>query len=182
MTCPQIQTFEIFRGDQKPLPLRVILQGSLQPFDLTNCKQIHAQLPLDGGGFTDLLLTSGAVLITGASPLLGEIAINISSAISSTLNVASLQDVFAQFVITDGTDIPVSSSVTMGQLYCITNLGNTTQDQWESIGLPTTVTAAVGVVFTATVTGAGGGTGVVQALPVNSPTTVAFRECFTVYE
>lgn len=180
--CNGSQIFEIFQGDAKVLPLSIVYENSFLPLDLTNCKQIIVQLPLSAGGFTALTLTSGVVAIAGTSPLLGQVAVNISSAISSSLNVASLQDIFSQFIITDGTDVSIVDGVVGQTAYCITSLGNTTQTQWEAIGLPSTVTAAIGVTFIANATGPGIGTGVVQALTTNSPMTVPFRKCFTVFE
>lgn len=47
--------------------------------------------------------------------------------------------------------------------YVITALGTSTQANWQAVGLPANITAAVGVSFFATVTGGGTGTGTVQA-------------------
>lgn len=49
----------------------------------------------------------------------------------------------------------------IGQTYVITALGNTTQAQWQAIGL-TNKQAQVGATFIASVTGSGTGTGIVQ--------------------
>lgn len=46
----------------------------------------------------------------------------------------------------------------VGTLYRILTLGTTTQAQWVAAGVPASVTAAPGVIFTATTVGAGTGT------------------------
>lgn len=176
------QIFEIFKGNAKILPLRALFEGTFLPLNLTNCKQITVQLPLAAGGATALSLTSGVVSIGGGSPLLGQVNVAISAVVSALLAGGVAQDIFAQFLLTSGTDILLSTGVVTGTLYCITNLGNTSQTDWEALGLPVGATAAIGVTFIATVTGVGVGTGVVQTLAANSPVTVPFRKCFSVLE
>jgi len=63
-----------------------------------------------------------------------------------------------------GTSISIStaSSLTVGAPYVITSLGTTTTAQWVAIGVPITITPAVGVSFIASAT-SGSGTGTVQA-------------------
>lgn len=56
----------------------------------------------------------------------------------------------------------VGGAFVAGTLYQIQSLGNTTQAQWVAAGLPSGVTAAVGVPFVASAVGAG--TGTVKAL------------------
>lgn len=62
-----------------------------------------------------------------------------------------------------GTPILVASAgVTAGLAYVIVSLGTTTTAGWQSLGLPASVTPAVGVSFIATVTGTATGTGAVE--------------------
>ncbi len=56
------------------------------------------------------------------------------------------------------------SVLTRGVPYQIVTLGTTTAAQWAVLGVPVGVTAAVGLVFMAAITGVGGGTGTVKAL------------------
>lgn len=176
------QLFEIFLGDAKFLPLKALYQGTFAPYDLTNTQEIEVMLPLSGaGGFQSLFLTDGDVVIVG-EPNLGTFGANISSVISPTLQPGTLQDVFAVITTTSGTPISVSSGLVVGTVYCITDLGNTTQDQWVALGLPTTVQAALGLTFICNSATPGVGTGVVQTLAQNSPFTTPFRKCFSVFE
>lgn len=55
------------------------------------------------------------------------------------------------------------AALTVGNIYVITVLGTTTAADWLALGVPAGVTPAVGVAFVALVTGAGVGTGQVQA-------------------
>lgn len=178
------QVFEIFLADAKLLPLKALYQGSFAPLDLTNCVQIEVQLPLSqaaGGGFTNLLLSAGQVEIT-SPPNLGLFAVPITTNISSTLQPGTLQDIFAVFTIVSGTPINITTGLAVGTIYAITALGNTTALQWQALGLPAAVTPAVGVTFACTSAAPGVGTGVVETLDVNSPFTVPFRRCFSVFE
>lgn len=49
------------------------------------------------------------------------------------------------------------ATLTLGQAYVITTLGNATASQWTTVGVPAGVTPAVGVSFIAIATGAGSG-------------------------
>lgn len=65
-----------------------------------------------------------------------------------------------------GTPIVVTAAgaaLTVGNLYQITALGTTTTANWITLGVPAYITPAVGVSFIAAATGAGTGTGAVQA-------------------
>ena len=62
-----------------------------------------------------------------------------------------------------GTPINVTAGLTLGQVYIITSLGTTTQAQWQALGLPSNITPAVGIAFTAITASAGVGSGQVQA-------------------
>ena len=87
--------------------------------------------------------------------------------------IAVLQDNYSAFLGADssflaplsGTNISISgtSVMTVGVVYVITSLGTSTQANWQAVGLPASVAAAVGVSFVASVTGGGTGTGIVQA-------------------
>ena len=61
-----------------------------------------------------------------------------------------------------GTPINVTAGLTPGTTYVIVSVGTTTQAQWQALGLPAGVTAAVGIPFVATSSTAGVGTGVVE--------------------
>lgn len=65
-----------------------------------------------------------------------------------------------------GTPISISGSsvLTVGQVYVIQTVGTSTQANWVAVGLPSYITAAVGVSFVASVTGGGTGTGTVEAV------------------
>lgn len=73
-----------------------------------------------------------------------------------------------------GTNINISGSavLTVGATYVITSLGTTTTAQWQAVGVPVSMTPAVGVAFTAKVTGGGTGTGTVQAPSVSGISSI----------
>jgi hypothetical protein len=73
-----------------------------------------------------------------------------------------------------GTNISISGAgvLTVGSTYVITSLGTTTQAQWVAAGLNAGETAAVGIAFTAKITGGGSGTGTVQAPSVSGLTSI----------
>lgn len=181
MVPPSAQVFEIFQGDAKTLPLQSIYDRTFQPLDLTNCLQIVVRLPLAVGGFAELTLLAQQVAIVSPN-VLGQIAVPIPSALSETLNPGTFQDVFAQYLITEGDEINVTAGLAVEQVYVITALGTTTAPQWQALGLPEAVTPAVGVTFTCNSAVAGMGTGTVEAVLQNSPFTVAYRKCFSVFE
>jgi hypothetical protein len=176
------EVFEIFYGDAKVFPFKAVYQGTFQPLDLSNCVNIELMLPLSsGGGYTQLMLNAGQVSIVG-NPILGQGAAPISSVVSPTLQTGTLQDVFAIYTIASGTPVNISGGLTVGIVYAITSLGNTTALQWQALGLPVGVTPVIGVTFVCTSVTPGVGTGVVQTLVPNSPLTVPFRKCFSVFE
>ena len=175
------EVFEIFQGDAKIFPFKAVYAGSFQPLDLTNCVNIAAMFPLAAGGFTNLLLNAGQVSVVG-NPILGLGQAPITSLVSPTLQVGTLQDVFAMFTIASGTPINITTGLTVGIVYAITALGTTTTLQWQALGFPVGTTPAVGDTFVCTSATVGVGTGVVQTLAPNSPFTVPFRKCFSVFE
>lgn len=83
-----------------------------------------------------------------------------------------------------GSNLKIDNGATLsiGQVYQITTLGNATAAQWTTIGVPAGVTPAVGVAFVAIATGAGSGntstsrvaapsvSGITSAEIVGSPT------------
>lgn len=92
---------------------------------------------------------------------------------ASGLVIVNLQDNYNTYLAhyaslagpLSGSSISISgtSVMTVGNVYVITALGTTTQAQWQTAGLSSTITAAVGVSFIAAITGGGTGTGTVQA-------------------
>lgn len=62
-----------------------------------------------------------------------------------------------------GTPISISGGLTPGVVYVITSLGTSTQANWQVVGLPSYIQAAVGVSFVCTSATAGTGTGVVES-------------------
>lgn len=61
------------------------------------------------------------------------------------------------------------ATLTLGQVYIITTVGNATAAQWATVGVPAGVTPANGVTFTAIATG--GGSGNTSTSRVSTPTT-----------
>lgn len=175
------QIFEIFLGDAKFLPLKAMFQGTFAPLSLENAQEIEVQVPLAAGGVESLFLSDGDVEIVGATNL-GTFGANIASALSPLLQQGTLQDVFAVITLSSGTNINVTTGLNDGEIYVITSVGNTDQSQWEALGVTVGVDVYVGLVFTAKTATPGSGTGVVQTLAQNSPFTVPFRKCFSVFE
>lgn len=66
-----------------------------------------------------------------------------------------------------GSNINITSGLTIGQAYVITSVGSSSAANWQALGLPTNIVPAVGVSFIATSASAGTGSGVVQ-LPASS--------------
>lgn len=61
-----------------------------------------------------------------------------------------------------GTPINVTAGVTAGTTYVITSVGTTSAAQWQVLGVPATITPAVGVAFIAIASTTATGTGVVE--------------------
>lgn len=61
-----------------------------------------------------------------------------------------------------GTPVLVTAGLVLHQVYVITLVGTTTQAQWQTLGLPSYIKAAVGVSFIAKTATAGVGSGVVE--------------------
>lgn len=94
--------------------------------------------------------------VTNPNPAAGNILIQLKQ----NFNVFYGMSWYNQAVVT-GSDL---TSVTATHSYQITALGTTTAAEWVTAGLPSGVTAAVGVSFNALVTAAIGGTGTVKAV------------------
>jgi hypothetical protein len=90
--------FEIFTGQDKDMPMRVVSQPSGLPLDLTECTAITIALPNADGTFTDLtLLDSQISIVTPA--LAGQIIATITAAESVLFNVGERQSIDASFTI-----------------------------------------------------------------------------------
>lgn len=99
----------------------------------------QVQRSLDGITFSQIANISG-------SPLLPQyVDQNSINSSDSAINISS------------------ASVLIIGQPYVILSLGSTTAAQWQAIGVPAGMTPIVGLMFTASVTGSGTGTGTVKA-------------------
>jgi len=78
---------------------------------------------------------------------------------TATVGAGSLQELPNWLYDVEGS---ATDSITNTKFYTIISLGDTTQAQWQAAGLSSSVTAAVGVVFTATSTMTIAGTGTVK--------------------
>lgn len=94
--------------------------------------------------------------VTNPNPAVGNILIQLKQ----NFNVFYGMNWCAQAVVTGAALTSVTNHVT----YQIVTVGTTTAAQWVTAGLPSGVTAAVGVAFNAIVTGSLGGTGTVKAV------------------
>lgn len=132
--------------------------------------QLDAQISIAGTAGAPTLVTSST--ITGSSPTattqqsMGIKSITRLAAgqyqIQLDDNYVSLLNFSANFSCpVTGSSVAGGSFVT-ATVYQILTLGTTTQAQWVTAGVPSGVTAAIGVVFKAA--GAGAGSGTVKAL------------------
>lgn len=113
-----------------------------------------------------LTYIQGTVAI-GAS---GAVGTTTGSGISSVVRLAAgiykiiLQDNYFRYLgsmmsmLSSSTGSTAVTAITPGVVYIIATLGNTTQAQWETAGVPAGTTAAVGVTFLAAATSTGTGT------------------------
>lgn len=111
--------------------------------------------------FMNTSVTPGKALngITNPNPIAGIICVTLQDNYNTYLGG------YAGFSgPLSGTPISIStgSSLTAGHIYVITSIGTTTQAQWQTVGLSSSIKAAVGVSFIAAAT-SGTGTGTVQA-------------------
>ena len=68
---------------------------------------------------------------------------------------------------TSGSNINITSGLSVGTAYTIVSVGTSTAANWQALGLPTTTTPNVGVTFICTSATAGTGTGIVQVVATN---------------
>lgn len=71
-----------------------------------------------------------------------------------------------------GSNINLTTGLTIGQAYIITAVGTSTTANWQTAGLPAGITPAVGVGFVAITAAAGTGTGTVKAVAPSGIVTV----------
>ncbi len=96
--CPPNLPFSIFTTDKKTMPLRLAYVGTGLPFDLTSCTEIVVNLPIAGGGVTQLKLSLSQVAIVAPANL-GQFTCLITAVVSALLNVGELQDVDVTFTV-----------------------------------------------------------------------------------
>lgn len=112
---------------------------------------------LKGPGISNVYMKTSATVASGApggttGPETGAIVVRLSD----NYNRFFAMD-FSIRAPKSGSDVKVdNSAMTIGAMYVITTLGNTTAAQWITLGVPSGVTAAVGVSFIASLTGVAG--------------------------
>jgi len=115
---------------------------------------------LDTEGITAVYMHTSATPATGSpNPDAGYILVKFSDSYNKVINVES-----DRRSPTSGSDI--STGLNVGTPYVISALGSTTTAQWQTAGLPTNMTPAVGQSFIAAATSVAGG-GTVQASSVS---------------
>jgi len=133
----------------------------------------------------NLQFTVGATGAVTASSTQGS-GISSVTRVSAGIYKILLQDNYYKFLNFDwnmispssGSDLGVTAlgaELTIGVAYVITTLGTTTTANWVTLGVPSSVTPAVGVAFVAAATGAGTGTGKVQ-LPLATGSGISVVE------
>lgn len=103
---------------------------------------------LIGGGIDSVYMhTSTTPAAANPNPAAGGIIVNLSN------NYPGLYDVFTSIIQTPETGsqlaVNASGNLTAGAFYIIDAVGTTTTAQWQSIGVPISVTPAQGVAFVA---------------------------------
>jgi hypothetical protein len=98
--------------------------------------------------------------------------------------VASDTVTFTGFAATNGYDFSTATTAggafVIGTQYKIVALGNTTQAQWETAGVPSGTTAAANVVFTAAAAGTGTGTAYAHELNKIHTITAVTQDAYTI--
>ena len=98
--------------------------------------------------------------------------------------VAADKVIFTGFAATNGYDFSTSTtaggSFVIGTQYKIVAVGNTTQAQWETAGVPSGTTAAADVVFTAAAAGTGTGTAYGHELNKEHTITAVTQDAYTI--
>lgn len=97
---------------------------------------------------------------TNPNPAAGYIIVQLSDNFSRLYlaNTSLLSPLSGSSLVVNAT------ALTAGVVYVITAVGTSTAADWLALGVPPGVTPAVGVAFTALVTGTGSGSGTVQAI------------------
>ena len=138
----------------------------------------HTSITVDGGSVAGrLFANTGAITFAAAvAATVPPLPLVAGSPAPGIIKV-DLQDNYAQYRFgsagwvspVSGTALSISSSnvFSVGSPYIIVSLGSTTQAQWQAMGLPAKIKAAVGVSFLASATGSGTGSGQVMA-PISS--------------
>jgi len=103
------------------------------------------------------MFTSATPASGNPNPIAGLILVEFQSAFANYINGA-----YGFASPASGTPINISSGLSVGHVYIIVSVGTSTPANWQALGLPSTVTPAVGVAFIATSASAGTGTGVVE--------------------
>lgn len=151
-------TFTISNSDTAGLG---IVAGSLKGPGILNVFAHTTQTPGVGNS------TPGYPAPTNPNPAAGTLMVQLDG------NYTAYRIGHYQFrTVATGTNVAVdSTSLTIGNPYTITVLGTSTAADWLALGLPFGVTATVGASFVALATGAGAGSGQVQA-PVATGTKI----------
>jgi hypothetical protein len=112
---------------------------------------------LKGPCISQVYMHSTAATPNALNPASGTIVVQLSDAYSGFYaHSASIQSPGS------GSDLAVTSGLTVGRAYVISVLGTTSAAEWITLGLPAGFTAAVGTSFIAASTGTGSSTGKVQ--------------------
>lgn len=133
------------------------------PSDATGVSEFH------GSAIADVFMQTSTTPSAGnPDPANGYIFVQLDNGYNKLLGL----DMSAEAPVT-GDEIAVNASglVTANELYVISTVGTTTTAQWQSIGVPSSVTPAVGVPFIANAVAADpgtSGTGKVKAVGVTN--------------
>ena len=117
---------------------------------------------LEGSFVVDSGQTSGIRSLKGSG-------IKAVSKVATGVYKVQLEDTYARYLagfsgaVEAGSSVVAMGSLSIGSIYIIASLGNSTQTQWEAAGVPAGVPAAVGLAFTAKAIGAGTGAVVIPA-------------------
>lgn len=90
--------FEMFQGDDTPLPLKAMYQNTFNPLDLTDCTEIVVNITNTDGTVQQFKLTNNDVVISG-DPKLGMFVVNWTTLISANFMVGPLQNIDVAFTI-----------------------------------------------------------------------------------
>lgn len=141
--------------------------------------QLDAQVSIGSSGDPTLVTSS---TVPGSSPTatqMQSMGIKSITRLAAGIYQVRLDDNYSSLLSLDarftapvtGSSIQVdtvTAGLTVGVVYQIVTLGTTTTANWQTLGLPTGVTPAVGMPFLAAATGAGSGTGTAKAIGSNA--------------